>query len=99
MKTISERQWNCLKNWATACHQNFHRSGHMLPLIKIPADNGGFTLSGTPASDVSKDEVDEWNNFLNHLIRDDIVQIARYRGNLTEYRFTSIEVVERIRTL
>lgn len=96
MKTTSERQWNCLKNWAKTCQDCFRRSGHIPLLTKIPTENEGFTLSGTPATDVSKNEVDEWDNFLNNLIDDGFIKFAGYQGNQTKYRFTSMTVVEQI---
>lgn len=99
MKTIPKRQWDCLKNWATNCQDCFQRSGRMLPLTKIPADNGGFTLYGGSSADVRKDEVKEWDNFLNNLIDDDFIKFAGYQGNLTKYRFTSMAAVEQILAL
>ena len=99
METISQRQWDCLKKWAETCQDCFRRSGHMPPLTKIPAENGGFTLSGTPSTNVCKDEVDAWNNFLDDLRCNGIIQDDEYHGNLTIYRFTSIAAAEQILAL
>lgn len=90
---MTKRQKEYLINWAKLCKDVYERSGNILPSRKIETENGGFSLTPNLAIDIAKDEVDEWENFLQELINRGIIKETK---PFKEYKFTSMKWVEEI---
>lgn len=93
---MTQKQLDFLIHWAKTCKEKFENTGHMLPSVKIFAENRGYTLTPNPTYTISENEKELWDNFIQNLINKGIIRITRIRSNQTTYEFTSIKHVEDI---
>ena len=95
MTNIKVLQETYLVNWAKTTKRIFETHGYMYESTRISSDKG-FTLTPDPSISVSQKDVKQWNAFFQSLIIEGIIKIARIRCNIIQYRFTSMEWVNRI---